>query len=137
PPEATLGLPTPVAWTVTNTGPSPARDATATIELPAGAELHDEPSGCTVESTTLTCTVSGPFTAGDTVSWDVELDLSTAGANEVTATVATNSIDPTADNDETAFTIDAAAPEYPATERISFSLRGDQPSEDYTGPPTH
>ncbi|WP_194164874.1 DUF11 domain-containing protein [Pseudactinotalea sp. HY160] len=135
--EVTAGRPATVEWTLTNTGPSPARDGEVTIEIPAGAELDYVPYRCTLASTTLTCSVDGPIAVGDSVSGQIDVYLSTAGANDVTAAIRTNSIDPVADNDEVAITIDAAAPTYPETERIAFSLRGEQPSEYYSGPPSH
>src|SRR5699024_8390787 len=127
-PGATAGLPTTVEWTATNTGPSPARDAIVTIELPPGTDLGYVPYPCTAASTTLTCTVDETIAVGESVSGEFDVRLSSVGANDVTATLVTNSLDPVADNDRAAITIDAAAPTYPATERISFSLGEDRPS---------
>src|SRR5699024_11198657 len=114
-----------------------ARDAIVTIELPPGTDLGYVPYPCTAASTTLTCTVDETIAVGESVSGEFDVRLSSVGANDVTATLVTNSLDPVADNDRAAITIDAAAPTYPATERISFSLGEDRPSEGYSGPSSY
>ncbi|MGV9311266.1 DUF7507 domain-containing protein [Streptomyces sp. NPDC003691] len=85
--------------TVENTGPSDARNVTATDNLPAGLSFVSSGDPCTASGQRVTCGPLGVLRAGDSVSWTFKVKLSDSytgdGTNlRNTATATSDSEDP-------------------------------------------
>lgn len=85
--------------TVQNTGPSDARNVTATDNLPAGLSFVSSGDPCTASGQRVTCGPLGVLPAGDSVSWTFKVKLSDAYTGDGTdlrntATSTSDSEDP-------------------------------------------
>ncbi len=98
-------------FVVTNAGPSFAPNLTVTDPLPAGVVPGPAPGGCTISSTTLTCTHPGlEPTETATITFTVDVLADAVGMITNTATVASITPDPDrANNQSTATTTVAGA----------------------------
>ncbi|MEU3601093.1 DUF11 domain-containing protein [Streptomyces sp. NPDC006798] len=85
--------------TVENTGPSDARNVTATDDLPAGLTFVSSGDPCTASGRRVTCGPRGVLTPGDTVTWTFRVKLSDSYTGDGTdlrntATATSDSEDP-------------------------------------------
>ncbi len=113
------GVSTTVSLTVVNDGPSPARDAHLTLELPDGLTPGTLPDECTLAGTTLTCDLTGPLPAGEPQLLTLPVTPTGDGSYDLTATMVTNSVDPEAVNDQASATLRSITP---VSERIVFAM---------------
>lgn len=137
PPSGTIttGAATSVTVTVANNGPSPARDALLTLTLPRGASAGDLPSRCTADGRTLTCELTGPIPVGAETDVPIRVTFATAGDYRITATVATNSLDPQAGNDRARRTFTAV--DSAADVRVQLTLDAERAWLGGDGLPAH
>lgn len=95
---------------VRNGGPYIANDATLQVALPSGFAFVSADAGCTRSGSVVTCGI-GNVNAGQTVVKAVRLTApGTSGARTATATVSTDSVDPSSANDTSQTTITVRAP---------------------------
>ena len=117
--EALVGDDVVFTLSVSNAGPSTARDVVVTDPLPAGLRVSGIPEAdtgsCTVSGRTVTCTLND-LAAGDSTEIRVTATvLAAAGGESVTntASVATSSNDRVETNDQDAAVLAVAAPQVP------------------------
>jgi uncharacterized repeat protein (TIGR01451 family) len=88
---------------VTNHGPSPARNVKLSDDLPKGLTyVSSTPSGCSVASGTITCTVGSTLNAGQSRTFEVTTKVASSVKGKVvnTAKVTSDTKDPVPDNNE-------------------------------------
>jgi len=83
--------------TVTNNGPSIAREVTLTSALPSGVQFVSASSGCSMAQGTITCAL-GDLESGAQGAVQVVVTPDGAGALEFAATVASSTVDPVSGN---------------------------------------
>jgi uncharacterized repeat protein (TIGR01451 family) len=109
-----LGVSTTYTLTLTNDGPStvPA-GAVVTDDAPTGTTIWASDPDCSVASNSVTCTTSGALAPGDSIEWDVTVDVPNGYANDTLTNVATISSSPVNDPDavnDTAEDVDDVVP---------------------------
>ena len=121
--EALVGEDVVFTLSVSNAGPSTARDVVVTDPLPAGLRVSGIPEAdtgsCTVSGRTVTCTLNDLAAADSTEIRVTATVLAAAGGESLTntASVATSSNDRVETNDQDAAALAVAAPQVPPAAR--------------------
>jgi uncharacterized repeat protein (TIGR01451 family) len=97
PNPAPTGTTVSYTLTISNAGPKPATNVSATLTLPSGAGIVALPSGCSASSLIATCGVS-LIEAGAQASFTLSVVLSASGNATASVSVAADTPDPVAAN---------------------------------------
>ncbi|WP_456819072.1 hypothetical protein [Cellulomonas sp. URHB0016] len=117
-----------VTATVTNTGPALVREATVTVELPAGLSSPGAP-GCTQSGAFLTCPVTGPLAAGGTVAFAIPVQgISSTTASTISGLVQTSTPERVVGNNTTSVTVRGVpVPDGGVAGGVSVTVAGSSP----------